>query len=64
MNHPEIMQAPNARAAKVKIMQDQDISWLVEVVITQEKPAPSRGDAQDGMFACAFAPMQAAPRLG
>ncbi|MBC7514250.1 MAG: hypothetical protein H7234_07425 [Herminiimonas sp.] len=63
MNHPETMQTANARAARVQVMQDQDISWLVEVVITQEKSAPSRAEAQDNMFASVFAPMQAATRL-
>ena len=60
MNHVETMQSVNARAAKVKVMQDQDVSWLVEVVITQERSTPSHADAQDNMFASVFAPMQAA----
>lgn len=64
MNHREIMQTTNARAARVRVMQDQDISWLVEVVITQEKSAPSSADAQDSMFASVFAPVQVATRLG
>ena len=64
MNHVETIQKANARAATVQIMQDQDISWLVEVVITQEQASPSRVEAQEKMFASVFAPMQAPSRLG
>ena len=54
MNHVETMQAANARAAKVQVIQDQDISWLVEVVITQENSLAARTEAQDSMFASVF----------
>ena len=64
MNRVETRQADNARAARVQLMHDQDISWLVEVVITQEESVPSRADAQENLFASVFAPMQAAARLG
>ena len=64
MNQVETMQAFNARAAKVSVMQDQDISWLVEVVITQEQTTSSRADAQERMFASVFAPLQVVPRHG
>ena len=64
MNHLETNHAVNSRAARVQVLQDQDISWLVEVVVTQERSAPSRADAQDSMFASVFAPLQAAGRLG
>ena len=63
MNHLEINHVVNSRAARVQVMQDQDISWLVEVVVTQERTVTSGTEAQDRMFASVFAPMQAAGRL-
>ena len=63
MNHLEINHVVNSRAARVQVMQDQDISWLVEVVVTQERTMTSGTEAKDSMFASVFAPMQAAGRL-